>query len=612
MLTGPDLWGRPFQPTCDLRFLWLGPAQRDTLAALKNAVLGPSGLLVLTGGIGAGKTLLAHALLAELGEAAVVAQVPHPDVEPLDCWVAVARAWGFEAGDQTRAAFVQSLSQFLTRRAAQSPIPLLFIDEAQSLHHKVCIEIEHILTVGRASKRRPTVLLVGQRELLDLLAAPERAALSHWTRLRGDLRTLTEAEVVEYVRHRLAVAGCQRDLFTPDALGDIAAASHGIPRLINSLCNLALWSASQANLGAIDARLLRESARQLGMAPGLTDPPSAREWAEGTPSWPGPQLPSPASLVGHLAAPVRRTVSRWSTAVKSGVSAPRSRAPAAQAQGLPWLHSPTMPPVEELAVEDDRAEVRRKPAVGVGRFLIGSALLLMLGVSLYLTGWSEKFPASPELARWFGAIPPESGGVAPAAAPPAARAVEPPGPGDVALGRSGLAGLGDPEEVSAEEAPQVPVRAQERAEKIPRERGDAPQSPAKGTATERSGTVTQGVRPTPAPWGLGTASRTSAESPRPLASQLPLVPASPPLPEAPRTSPVLENQERRPGVSMGPAPRALGVTEPADMPEAVKGGDSPGRGPDRHAERAETEDAGAIIDWLLQAYPGRRADEVIR
>jgi type II secretory pathway predicted ATPase ExeA len=54
------------------------------------------------------------------------------------------------------------------------------------------------------------------------------------------LRPLDDREVANYIDFRLQAVGSPRPLFTKEACALIAAASGGIPRMINVLCDTAL------------------------------------------------------------------------------------------------------------------------------------------------------------------------------------------------------------------------------------------------------------------------------------------------------------------------------------------------------------------------------------
>ena len=75
---------KPFQITADPKFLWLGETHQEALSILKYGIMESKGLLLLTGGVGTGKTVLINALVNEIDAETIVATVPDPDLEVID------------------------------------------------------------------------------------------------------------------------------------------------------------------------------------------------------------------------------------------------------------------------------------------------------------------------------------------------------------------------------------------------------------------------------------------------------------------------------------------------------------------------------------------------
>ena len=62
-------------------------------------------------------------------------------------------------------------------------------------------------------------------------------------RLRFHLKALDRRETEEYIKHRLAIGGCEGDLFADDCFDISYRFTGGVPRLINTLCDTALLCA---------------------------------------------------------------------------------------------------------------------------------------------------------------------------------------------------------------------------------------------------------------------------------------------------------------------------------------------------------------------------------
>jgi type II secretory pathway predicted ATPase ExeA len=264
---------RPFQAGTDPDLLWLGPAQQQILDRLRYAVLAREGVLLLTGDVGTGKTILAKALLHRLRPDALVATVMYAGHDPLDFLKEIGDAWGADGSPATSEAFYRRLPSLLDDAAARDKRVVLFVDEAQTLSQELLAEIGRLAAVAGEPRRpaRLSILLVGQDELGTVLSRPENAALADRVGVRCVTMSLMGAEVGEYVTHQLEIAGRTAPVFTEAGLQELAAASQGIPRLVNTIADLALLSSSQQGTPTIGAEVVRQCA--LGYPLGHPDRP---------------------------------------------------------------------------------------------------------------------------------------------------------------------------------------------------------------------------------------------------------------------------------------------------------------------------------------------------
>lgn len=564
---------RPFQPGADLTFLWLGAMRREILAALRAGVLRRDGLLVMTGEVGSGKTLLAHALVADLGNAALVARVPYPDLDPVDWFALIADAWGFEAAPTTREAFLQRVNRFLEEASAGGRAPLVLVDEAQSLRRELFAEINHLLGLGGPGAG-VAVLLVGQHDLSAVLAAPEHAELRRRLSLRRHLGPLTGDEVAAYVRHRLERAGCQGELFTSEAVREVAIASHGTPRVINTVCDLALWRADRANVNPIDASFVRDGTELRGT---LGRGPAGRTSA--APSSPALSASSPEAV--RPAAP-----SVPPSDVPAGASA-RSSEP-----------EPVTEPEEQEPDDKPGDEAKPESAGWLARSAVGAALALLVVGAIYVAGRYDVRSPTPPTPPASPAGVQEDSGVAAPVAPSSPDSV----PAAVRLAAPTDGPVGPP----SNPLPAPPVF--EREVQRPARGPDAGEEPPSALAVQPR-TAPALEPPLPSPRSPLPRSRGPSpllvlpeDTPPPSGP-----PAAPPRPVGRRMAPA--------GVPVGPpAPSLQAPPPPAPRvqdarpvaPPPTDAGGTPGRTPERAVESAEAPDPGAIIDWLLREYPARR------
>ena len=258
-----NLAEKPFQIDTDPRFLWFGEKHQEALAVLKYGVLDRNGFVVLTGGIGTGKTTLLNALLESLGDDVLVANINNPKLDTLDFLKIVAKSYEPAAPINGKADFILYFNRFLQRAHFDGRIVLLVIDEAHRLSQDLLEEIRLLSNAEQAGKRLINIFFIGQNELKQSLLLPECRALRQRVTLFYDIQPLSESEMVQYMGHRLRVAGSEAQLFTSDAIHEIYRFSLGFPRLINVICDHALLTGYVQGLKTISPEVVNECGREI-------------------------------------------------------------------------------------------------------------------------------------------------------------------------------------------------------------------------------------------------------------------------------------------------------------------------------------------------------------
>ncbi|MBS7458069.1 ExeA family protein [Coralloluteibacterium stylophorae] len=246
----------PFSITPDPRFVYLSERHRDALAHLLYGIGqgGGGGFVQLTGEVGTGKTTLCRLLLEQLPENTRVALVLNPKLSPVELLETVCEELRLEV-EPVRGSLkglVDTLNRYLLDAYAQGLRVVLIIDEAQELSREALEQVRLLTNLETPTQKLLQILLLGQPELRELLAAPDLRQLNQRITARYHLMPLDAAESEAYVRHRLAVAGAQRFPFTKLALRRLHAHSGGVPRLINVIAERALlagYAREQAQIG---------------------------------------------------------------------------------------------------------------------------------------------------------------------------------------------------------------------------------------------------------------------------------------------------------------------------------------------------------------------------
>ncbi|HUF94264.1 MAG TPA: AAA family ATPase [Candidatus Limnocylindria bacterium] len=238
----------PFRPTPDPRYLFASARHRLALSQLTYSVGAGTGLVVLTGEVGTGKTTLLRTLLQSLDATVPVAYV-HNAALTMDGLVEYMLGdWGVTAAATTPAERLSVLHDFLAGEQARGRRPLLVVDEAHTL------SVDTLQALGALPPSFLRILLVGQPELRDKLDLPELRHVTQRISQRCHLAPLSADEARLYVRHRLAVAGApDAALFADPAIRKIAEYSEGTPRVINMVCDLCLVRGYANRTPRIDA-----------------------------------------------------------------------------------------------------------------------------------------------------------------------------------------------------------------------------------------------------------------------------------------------------------------------------------------------------------------------
>jgi len=283
---------KPFSLSTDPRFLYRSAEHSRTFDDLLLAIRRREGLIVLTGDIGTGKTTLCRAVLEKLDRKTFSTFVPDPFITREDLLKRLLIDFGVMSVDDLTSGRMTGSSpsdlsyplyEFLKSLVPLQAFAVLVIDETQNLALPLLEEIR-ILSDLEAPEKLLQVVLVGQLELRAKLKLPEMRQLDQRVTARCNLHALTRDGVSGYILHRLHVAGGTEDRihFVPAALDAIFRASGGVPRVINLICDRALYLSYLHQRSEIDVDVVTRSIDDLGVghltaAPSPAELPVARE-----------------------------------------------------------------------------------------------------------------------------------------------------------------------------------------------------------------------------------------------------------------------------------------------------------------------------------------------
>ncbi len=257
----------PFSLSPDPRYLYLSPQHREALNCLIYGIGERKGFMVVTGGIGTGKTTLCRALLAGLDGNTASALIFNPAISDIELLKTINDEFEIKlVGRGTKKRYLDGLNAFLMKNFAAGKNAILLIDEAQNLSHSVLEQIRMLSNLETVWEKLIQIILLGQPELRRLLALPSLRQLNERITVRYDLKPLVREDVRRYIEHRLVTAGGERvgSAFTTGSYDLIYGMSRGIPRRINAICDRALLIAYGKDVRTIDRRLIRAAIRDIG------------------------------------------------------------------------------------------------------------------------------------------------------------------------------------------------------------------------------------------------------------------------------------------------------------------------------------------------------------
>ena len=271
-----ELTTEPFSNAPVSRFYYNSTQHSQALTRLMHAVGYMKGLSILVGDIGAGKTTLARRMLDSLPESeyeAALLVIIHSGITANWLLRRIALQLGVESPANEKLALLSQLYQRLLQIYESGKKAVVLIDEAQMLETRELMEeFRGLLNLEVPERKLISFVFFGLPEIEKNLKLDP--PLAQRVAFRYKLEPFTAESTEAYVKHRLRLAGSPRLPFTAGALLAIHQASGGTPRVINTLCDNALFEAFLARQDTISEELVRGVADNLGLV-GSTLPPAA-------------------------------------------------------------------------------------------------------------------------------------------------------------------------------------------------------------------------------------------------------------------------------------------------------------------------------------------------
>jgi type II secretory pathway predicted ATPase ExeA/electron transfer flavoprotein alpha/beta subunit len=261
-------WGlteKPFENTGNIRYFYYSPTHKEALVRLIYVIKQNKAGAMLAGGYGTGKTTIAKEILTEIeqNDSYKSVYISNPMINSTELLQEVAYQLGCNGSDESRLILRRHIAGKLEAIASHGDHTVILVDEAHLITRKDALEeLRLFMNLQKKDKFLASIVLMGQLVLMDIINAmpqfKQRFAMCYV------LKQLDEEETRRYVKHRLKIAGTDKDIFTSEAFSLIYRSSEGRPRQINNICDMALLIGCMRNIDKIDDEMIREIVKDLG------------------------------------------------------------------------------------------------------------------------------------------------------------------------------------------------------------------------------------------------------------------------------------------------------------------------------------------------------------
>ncbi|MBN2693806.1 AAA family ATPase [bacterium] len=257
----------PFSNAPMREFYYNSKQHSQAILRLVYSVQAMKGLAILTGEIGTGKTTLARRLLESLGDDLYVAKmlvIVHSKITPLWLLKRISMQLGVQQPADEKLTLLNQLYNQLIKIYKEGKKAIILIDEAQMLQtREIMEEIRGILNMEVPGQKLVTFVLFGLKELEQNIHLDE--PLAQRVALKFSLEALDLPSAENYIKHRLKLSGAKRMLFTEEAVKIIHKYSRGVPRLINTICDNALFETFLNHDNVVKSKVILQVCEALGL-----------------------------------------------------------------------------------------------------------------------------------------------------------------------------------------------------------------------------------------------------------------------------------------------------------------------------------------------------------
>lgn len=263
-----NLKEHPFRLTCETKFFYLSPEHTHANSIMEFALINRQGLMVLTGDVGTGKSMLVAHFLSRIDDTYKVFQIGQTLLTEAECLELLLHEMGEPKPEESISGMFKQIVAQLEAIHNSGKHTIIVIDDAQNLAPETIIRLYELSQKKIDNKKVCTLYLVGESELRKILESQKIRDYIPNINSRYHLGVLSLQDIRKYVMHRLVVAGGNKSIkLAKDIFPIIEAYTGGRPRLINVLADHVLTFAYLSDISAITTKVVDAAIAELQWLP---------------------------------------------------------------------------------------------------------------------------------------------------------------------------------------------------------------------------------------------------------------------------------------------------------------------------------------------------------
>lgn len=264
----------PFRITPVTVFFFSGANRGEILEALIYSISEVEGIIKVSGEVGSGKTMLCRMLLERLPAHIETIYLANPSLTREEMLYAIADGLGLNIEGERVGIIMQNIQNSLEEKAREGKRIVVLVDEAHAMPPDTLEELRLLYNLQVGNAKLLQIVLFGQPELNAKLDQPNMRQLKDRIVHHFHMQPLARDILENYLMFRMRAAGYHGpNIFSPNAIKQIAGASNGLMRRVNILADKSLLAAFVEDTHGVEARHVQAAMRdsELGSSRALPD-----------------------------------------------------------------------------------------------------------------------------------------------------------------------------------------------------------------------------------------------------------------------------------------------------------------------------------------------------